>query len=380
MAEADEQIEPNTNGKVIIQTTAGDLQVELWGKQAPIASRNFIQLALEGFYDGTNFHRLVPKYVLQGGINENLPFPPEFSLEYNPRIKFTRRGMLAMTNMAPQGVRHCTQFFFALGPAPDLDKQATIFGKVTGDCIYNLVRIGDTDPAEDVQKIIIKSIKIVVNPFDDIIPRNFTQQDINLVRKSAKLSFTPVSSVTEPTVVEKANTNTAAKGITLDETKKKELQQLESQIERMKREIRNPTSQITKSDATLEKEDLSLVEQQRKKYFKRKPPLDEMHTLLELNRFREKLSGNQTEEGSQTSQTILMICKLHGLVECKSCQNLQPHDSSIEDKDDVSVGWMTHKLHFADSEYSRTLREQQRQDLQDLLVIDPKKRLLNPKI
>jgi peptidyl-prolyl cis-trans isomerase SDCCAG10 len=51
--------EPPTNGKVLVKTTLGDLDVELWSKEAPLACRNFVQLCLEGYYDGTMFHRIV---------------------------------------------------------------------------------------------------------------------------------------------------------------------------------------------------------------------------------------------------------------------------------------------------------------------------------
>ncbi|KAJ2345242.1 Peptidyl-prolyl isomerase cwc27 [Coemansia sp. RSA 2671] len=59
--------EPPTSGKVTLETTAGEIEVELWSKQSPKACRNFIQLCLEGLYDGTIFHRVVPGWIVQGG-------------------------------------------------------------------------------------------------------------------------------------------------------------------------------------------------------------------------------------------------------------------------------------------------------------------------
>ena len=47
------------NLQVLVKTTLGDLDIELWSKEAPIACRNFVQLCLEGYYDGTIFHRIV---------------------------------------------------------------------------------------------------------------------------------------------------------------------------------------------------------------------------------------------------------------------------------------------------------------------------------
>ena len=44
-------VEPNTNGKVVLHTTNGDIDIELWADQAPIACRNFVQLCMEGYYN-----------------------------------------------------------------------------------------------------------------------------------------------------------------------------------------------------------------------------------------------------------------------------------------------------------------------------------------
>lgn len=52
--------EPDTDAKVVLTTTFGDLDIELWGKQCPFAVRNFIQLCLEGFYNGCEFFRIIP--------------------------------------------------------------------------------------------------------------------------------------------------------------------------------------------------------------------------------------------------------------------------------------------------------------------------------
>lgn len=51
--------EPPTCGKVLLHTDFGDVDIELWSKEAPLACRNFIQLSLEGYYDGCHINRLV---------------------------------------------------------------------------------------------------------------------------------------------------------------------------------------------------------------------------------------------------------------------------------------------------------------------------------
>lgn len=60
-------LEPMTGGKVVLKTTVGDMDIELWPKEAPKACRNFVQLCMEGYYDNTIFHRVVKDFIVQGG-------------------------------------------------------------------------------------------------------------------------------------------------------------------------------------------------------------------------------------------------------------------------------------------------------------------------
>ena len=52
-------LEPPTTGKVVLSTTKGDIDIELWCKEAPKATRNFLQLCMEGYYDNIIFHRIM---------------------------------------------------------------------------------------------------------------------------------------------------------------------------------------------------------------------------------------------------------------------------------------------------------------------------------
>lgn len=60
-------LEPPTKGKVIVNTTHGPLDIELWPKEAPKAVRNFVQLCLEGYFINTVFHRIIKGFLVQGG-------------------------------------------------------------------------------------------------------------------------------------------------------------------------------------------------------------------------------------------------------------------------------------------------------------------------
>ncbi len=57
----------DANPLVLFKTTAGDIVIELFQKEAPITVANFLKYVDDGFYDGTIFHRVVPGFVVQGG-------------------------------------------------------------------------------------------------------------------------------------------------------------------------------------------------------------------------------------------------------------------------------------------------------------------------
>uniref|UniRef100_A0A8D0E3A8 Spliceosome-associated protein CWC27 homolog n=1 Tax=Salvator merianae TaxID=96440 RepID=A0A8D0E3A8_SALMN len=170
--------EPPTNGKILLKTTAGDIDIELWSKEAPKACRNFIQLCMEGYYNNTVFHRVVPEFIVQGGDptgtgsgGESIYGAP-FKDEFHSRLRFNRRGLVAMANAGPHD--NGSQFFFTLGRADELNNKHTIFGKITGDTIYNMLRLSEVETDADERAINphkIKNTEVLFNPFDDIIPR-----------------------------------------------------------------------------------------------------------------------------------------------------------------------------------------------------------------
>ncbi|ODM89313.1 Peptidyl-prolyl cis-trans isomerase CWC27 [Orchesella cincta] len=115
--------EPPTEGKVCLETTAGDIDIELWSREAPKACRNFIQLCMEGYYDGTIFHRLVKGFIVQGGdptgtgtggnsIWDLVDIVLNMD-EFHSRLRFMRRGLVAMANAGKDD--NGSQFFFTLG-------------------------------------------------------------------------------------------------------------------------------------------------------------------------------------------------------------------------------------------------------------------------
>ena len=81
-----------------LHTTAGDVEIELWSKEAPLACRNFVQLCMEGYYNATHFHRLVKgsffkfNYFLEEFLN-----PIRKEIISIPRILWNFSGFFSIT-------------------------------------------------------------------------------------------------------------------------------------------------------------------------------------------------------------------------------------------------------------------------------------------
>uniref|UniRef100_A0A182WIY6 Spliceosome-associated protein CWC27 homolog n=1 Tax=Anopheles minimus TaxID=112268 RepID=A0A182WIY6_9DIPT len=170
--------EPPTAGKVLLKTSVGDIDIELWSKECPLACRNFIQLCLEGYYNGTIFHRVVKGFIVQGGdpngdgTGGESVYGHPFKDEFHSRLRYVRRGLVGMANSGKND--NTSQFFFTLGPTPELQNQNTIFGKVAGDTIYNMLKLEEGEVYENerphFEHRIIRT-DVLNNPFEDIVPR-----------------------------------------------------------------------------------------------------------------------------------------------------------------------------------------------------------------
>ncbi|KAL6706703.1 Peptidyl-prolyl isomerase cwc27 [Coniothyrium glycines] len=173
-------LEPNPTAKVVLHTTAGDLELELFAKQTPLTSRNFLQLCLDGYYDNTVFHRLVKGFILQGGDptgtgqgGESSYDGEPFADEFHSRLKYTRRGLLGMANTGKKD-DNGSQFFFTLAATPELQERNTMFGRIAGDTIYNLMKMAEAEIREGSEDqpmypAKITSTEIIINPFEDMV-------------------------------------------------------------------------------------------------------------------------------------------------------------------------------------------------------------------
>ena len=132
-------------------TDRGPIKVELAADKAPLTVANFVNLARRGFYDGLNFHRVIPDFMVQGGCpNGTGTGGPGYRFEDEASNGLGHaRGVLSMANAGPN--TNGSQFFITHVSTPWLDGKHTVFGKVVeGLDVVDAVRQGDA----------IKSVRI----------------------------------------------------------------------------------------------------------------------------------------------------------------------------------------------------------------------------
>jgi len=159
------------NEVAVINTTEGEIVIELWPDVAPNTVGNFKTLAQQGFYDGTCFHRVIRNFMIQGG--DPLTKDPKreahwgtggpghtIKAEFNERPHV--RGVISMArSQHPDSAG--SQFFICHGDARFLDRQYTAFGKlVKGDEVLEKIATAPTHPPDRPDKRMgVESIRIV---------------------------------------------------------------------------------------------------------------------------------------------------------------------------------------------------------------------------
>jgi peptidylprolyl isomerase len=152
---------------IILETTAGKIEVKLFPDVAPKACENFTKLVEKGYYNGIIFHRVIKNFMIQGGDPTGTGMGGEsvwgkpFADEVRQDYVFDRPGILAMANAGPE--TNGSQFFITTVPTPWLNGRHTIFGEVVKG--YEVVQkiesteVGPQDKPVKEQKIIKAYLK-----------------------------------------------------------------------------------------------------------------------------------------------------------------------------------------------------------------------------
>jgi cyclophilin family peptidyl-prolyl cis-trans isomerase len=144
-------------------TNMGKFKVELFGDKAPLTVGNFMKLVDKGFYNGLTFHRIIDKFMIQGGCPHGTGGGgPGYTIrdEFHPSLKHDSPGVLSMANAGPN-TGGC-QFFITVVPTPWLDGKHTIFGKVTEgmDIVISISKTPTDQYDKPLKQVVINNINI----------------------------------------------------------------------------------------------------------------------------------------------------------------------------------------------------------------------------
>ncbi|CUM48472.1 Peptidyl-prolyl isomerase CWC27 [Debaryomyces fabryi] len=184
-------LEPATTAKVVLITTKGPIEIEIWAKEVPNISRVFIQNCLDRKYIGTTFNKVIKDYLVQTSKikeAEGLQLKDEF----HSRLRFNKRGLVGAVHDDKRNSNNVDSIFITMKTTPEFNNNYVLFGKIMGDSIYNVVKINESEleseetpmyPAE------ITDIKVLVQYFDDLVESR--EQITEPAKKKAKKAKKP---------------------------------------------------------------------------------------------------------------------------------------------------------------------------------------------
>jgi cyclophilin family peptidyl-prolyl cis-trans isomerase len=166
MSKVPEAKKPMGDEVAVMETNHGTIKLKFFPDAAPKAVENFKGLAKKGYYDGVTFHRVIDGFMIQGGDprgtgtgGESLWGKP-FEDEFSPKVRFDRKGLLAMANAGPR--TNGSQFFITLGPTPHLNDRHTIFGEVISgmDVVEKIGKVAKGRNDKPTEPVVMNKVNI----------------------------------------------------------------------------------------------------------------------------------------------------------------------------------------------------------------------------
>lgn len=160
---------------VQLQTSEGNINLEVHCDWSPRTSWNFLTLCERGYYDDTIFHRLVPGFMVQGGDPTGTGSGGEsawgapFRDEFDSRLGHDKRGIVSMANSGSN--TNGSQFFITMAATPHLDLKHGIFAHVVGgmDCLDRIEKLETKVELEaPVSEINLFKVNVFVNPIKEM--------------------------------------------------------------------------------------------------------------------------------------------------------------------------------------------------------------------
>jgi len=129
--------------RAIMETSKGTINLDLFEKDAPKTVENFVKLSKDGFYDGLNFHRVIPNFMIQGGCPEGTGTGgPGYKIKCEINDNKHQAGSISMAHAGKD--TGGSQFFICHAPQSHLDGVHTVFGKTEDMAVVNKIEKGDT--------------------------------------------------------------------------------------------------------------------------------------------------------------------------------------------------------------------------------------------
>jgi cyclophilin family peptidyl-prolyl cis-trans isomerase len=155
-----------SNPRVKIQTTAGDIVVELFEKEAPISTKNFLDYVNSGFYEGTIFHRVIKGFMIQGGgytpDMKQKKTKSAIKREINyPTLKHWNGALCMARTAVPDSAT--AQFYICHGAQAGLDKEYAVFGLLReGSKVVEAIANTPTDKSDKPKSdVVIQKMSVV---------------------------------------------------------------------------------------------------------------------------------------------------------------------------------------------------------------------------
>lgn len=161
--------------RVLLKTSKGDIEIELFENDAPATVNNFVYLVEKKFYNGLPFHRVLPGFMAQGGDpNGNGTGGPGYAIPcecYKPNYRHHFRGSLSMAHAGRD--TGGSQFFLTFAPTVSLDGKHTVFGRVIKgmDVLAKIQRVDPEDKEATVAPDKIIEAKVIRKRAHDYVPK-----------------------------------------------------------------------------------------------------------------------------------------------------------------------------------------------------------------
>lgn len=137
--------------RAIMETDKGTIHIDFFDAEAPNTVKNFVELSEKGFYDGLNFHRVIPGFVIQGGCPKgNGTGGPGYTIKCEINPKKHVAGTLSMAHAGKD--TGGSQFFICHEPQPHLDGVHTVFGQTNDMDVVLAIRQGDKINSVKIEK------------------------------------------------------------------------------------------------------------------------------------------------------------------------------------------------------------------------------------